>query len=285
MAACAGRTVAVWGLAFKAETDDMREAPAIVLIEALLAEGATVHVHDPKAIETARAIFGDRIRYFPDNYAAAEGADALVIMTEWLMYRNPDFERLRRSLQPAGDRRRPEPVRAGAPRGARLPLRRHRKEGLMRILVTGAAGFLGSHLSDRLLAEGHSVVGMDNFITGHPDNIAHLVGNPRFQFIQHDVTNFVYVEGDAGRGPPLRVAGEPDRLPREADPDAQGRLARHPQDAGPGQGEGRALPPRVDLGGVRRSAGASRSRRATGATSTRSGRAASTTRRSASPRR
>jgi dTDP-glucose 4,6-dehydratase len=66
----------------------------------------------------------------------------------------------------------------------------------MRILVTGAAGFLGSHLSDRLLAEGHSVVGMDNFLTGHPDNIAHLVGNPRFQFIQHDVTNFVYVEGD-----------------------------------------------------------------------------------------
>jgi len=65
----------------------------------------------------------------------------------------------------------------------------------MRILVTGAAGFLGSHLSDRLLAEGHSVVGMDNFLTGHPDNIAHLVGNPHFQFIQHDVTNFVYVEG------------------------------------------------------------------------------------------
>jgi dTDP-glucose 4,6-dehydratase len=65
----------------------------------------------------------------------------------------------------------------------------------MRILVTGAAGFLGSHLSDRFLAEGHLVVGMDNFLTGHPDNIAHLMGNPRFQFIQHDVTNFVYVEG------------------------------------------------------------------------------------------
>ena len=65
----------------------------------------------------------------------------------------------------------------------------------MRILVTGAAGFLGSHLSDRLLAEGHSVIGMDNFLTGHPDNIAHLAGNQRFQFIQHDVTNFMYVEG------------------------------------------------------------------------------------------
>jgi dTDP-glucose 4,6-dehydratase len=64
-----------------------------------------------------------------------------------------------------------------------------------RILITGAAGFLGSHLCDRFLAEGCRVVGMDNFITGHPDNIAHLIGNPRFEFIQHDVTNFIYVEG------------------------------------------------------------------------------------------
>jgi UDPglucose 6-dehydrogenase len=97
--AVSGRTVAVWGLAFKAETDDMREAPAIVLIEALLAGGAVVHVHDPKALETTRAVFGDRIRYFVVNYGAAEGADALVIMTEWLMYRNPDFERLKRSMK------------------------------------------------------------------------------------------------------------------------------------------------------------------------------------------
>ncbi len=65
----------------------------------------------------------------------------------------------------------------------------------MRVLITGAAGFLGSHLTDRFLAEGHEVVGMDNFITGHPDNIAHLAGNPRYRFIQHDVTNFMYVEG------------------------------------------------------------------------------------------
>jgi dTDP-glucose 4,6-dehydratase len=66
----------------------------------------------------------------------------------------------------------------------------------MRVLITGAAGFLGSHLSDRFIAEGHRVVGMDNFITGHPDNIAHLVGNPAFEFVQHDVTNFMYVEGE-----------------------------------------------------------------------------------------
>ena len=65
----------------------------------------------------------------------------------------------------------------------------------MKVLITGAAGFLGSHLTDRFLAEGHEVVGMDNFITGHPDNIAHLTGDPRYRFIQHDVTNFMYVDG------------------------------------------------------------------------------------------
>ena len=65
----------------------------------------------------------------------------------------------------------------------------------MRVLVTGGAGFLGSHLTDRLLAEGHDVIGMDNFLTGSPDNIAHLLGHPRYHFVQHDVTNFMYVEG------------------------------------------------------------------------------------------
>jgi dTDP-glucose 4,6-dehydratase len=66
----------------------------------------------------------------------------------------------------------------------------------MRILITGAAGFLGSHLADRFLREGHTVIGMDNLSTGHPDNIAHLMGRPDFLFVQHDVTNFMYVEGE-----------------------------------------------------------------------------------------
>ena len=65
----------------------------------------------------------------------------------------------------------------------------------MRVLITGAAGFLGSHLTDRFIAEGHAVVGLDNFITGHPDNLAHLVGNPNFELLRHDISTFTYVPG------------------------------------------------------------------------------------------
>jgi dTDP-glucose 4,6-dehydratase len=65
----------------------------------------------------------------------------------------------------------------------------------VRILITGAAGFLGSHLADRFIADGHDVIGMDNFITGSPENVAHLMGHARFRLIQHDVTNYLYVEG------------------------------------------------------------------------------------------
>lgn len=65
----------------------------------------------------------------------------------------------------------------------------------MRILITGAAGFLGSHLSDKLLADGHEVIGMDNFVTGNPDNIAHLAGNEKFTFYKRDVSNYIFVPG------------------------------------------------------------------------------------------
>ncbi len=92
------KTVAVWGLAFKAETDDMRESPSIELIEGLLHAGARVQAHDPKAIESARAVFGDRVVYAADPYSALHGAHALVIVTEWLVYRNPDFARIKTLL-------------------------------------------------------------------------------------------------------------------------------------------------------------------------------------------
>jgi UDPglucose 6-dehydrogenase len=94
-----GKIVGLWGLAFKAETDDMRESPTIPLIEGLLAAGARVQTHDPKATDSARVIFGDRVMYAADPYSAAHGADALIVMTEWLVYRNPDFERVRKLLR------------------------------------------------------------------------------------------------------------------------------------------------------------------------------------------
>ena len=94
-----GKIVGLWGLAFKAETDDMRESPTIPLIEGLLAAGARVQTHDPKATDSARGIFGDRVMYAADPYSAAHGADALIVMTEWLVYRNPDFERVRKLVR------------------------------------------------------------------------------------------------------------------------------------------------------------------------------------------
>jgi len=93
-----GKVIAVWGLAFKPNTDDMREAPSIVTIEGLLGRGATVVAHDPVAAEEARRHFGDRIRYVKSNYDALAGADALLIHTEWHPYRNPDFERMRTAM-------------------------------------------------------------------------------------------------------------------------------------------------------------------------------------------
>ena len=95
----ASRSIGVWGLAFKAGTDDMRESPATPLIEGLLAAGASVRAHDPKAEPNARRIFGDRVAFVADPYEAIDGADALVILTEWLPYRTPDFDRMRQLMR------------------------------------------------------------------------------------------------------------------------------------------------------------------------------------------
>jgi UDPglucose 6-dehydrogenase len=88
-------TVAVWGLAFKARTDDMRESPAVDLVQSLVAAGARVRTHDPEAMRSAQSVFGDGVEYLERAYDALEGADALVIVTEWLEFRNPDFRRMR----------------------------------------------------------------------------------------------------------------------------------------------------------------------------------------------
>lgn len=93
------KTIAIWGLAFKPRTDDIREAPALTLIDALLAAGAAVRVHDPEAIANTRAIYGDKLVYCDRPYGALEGADALAIVTEWQEFRQPDFEIMRRLMR------------------------------------------------------------------------------------------------------------------------------------------------------------------------------------------
>jgi UDPglucose 6-dehydrogenase len=95
----AGRSFAVWGLAFKPNTDDMREAPSLVTIPGLLQQGARVSAHDPVAMEEARRHFGSEITYCENNYDALDGADALLIHTEWLPYRRPDFSRMKELLK------------------------------------------------------------------------------------------------------------------------------------------------------------------------------------------
>lgn len=89
-----GKHFALWGLAFKPNTDDIREAPALYMIDALLAEGAAITAYDPEAMNNVRAIYGDRINFAENEYEAANGKDALIISTEWSIFRNPDFNRI-----------------------------------------------------------------------------------------------------------------------------------------------------------------------------------------------
>lgn len=97
--ALADRMLAVWGLAFKARTDDMRESPAIRVIDGLLDAGACVRAFDPEAMDEARRRYGDRITYGDNNYEVADGADGVLVLTEWNEFRSPDFPRLKKLLR------------------------------------------------------------------------------------------------------------------------------------------------------------------------------------------
>jgi len=94
-----GKTFALWGLAFKPRTNDMREAPAITIINTLLSKGAKIKAYDPKAVDEAKTIFGDSIEYSKNNYEALEGADALILVTEWNEFRRPDFDKIKKLLK------------------------------------------------------------------------------------------------------------------------------------------------------------------------------------------
>ena len=94
-----GKTIAVWGLAFKPKTNDMREAPAITIINDLLQRGAKVQAYDPKAFDLAKFYFGDKITYSKSSYEALNGADCMLLLTEWNEFRRPDFERIKSLLK------------------------------------------------------------------------------------------------------------------------------------------------------------------------------------------
>jgi UDPglucose 6-dehydrogenase len=93
-----GKHFALWGLAFKPNTDDIREAPALSIIDALLQQGASITAYDPEAMQNVRQLLGEKINYAPSQYQALEGADALIIATEWSEFRTPDFERIEKLL-------------------------------------------------------------------------------------------------------------------------------------------------------------------------------------------
>jgi UDPglucose 6-dehydrogenase len=99
LGALQGKTVAIWGLAFKAQTDDMREAAALVVVEELLAAGARLQVHDPKAMDEARRHFGGRVAFVEHRYDALKGADALLVLTEWQEYRVLDYAQAKRVMK------------------------------------------------------------------------------------------------------------------------------------------------------------------------------------------
>lgn len=94
-----GKKIAIWGLAFKPDTDDIREAPALYIIEKLLAEGANISAYDPEAMENVKKILGDKIEYYANHYDALKDADALVIATEWSVFRTPDFAKMIKNLK------------------------------------------------------------------------------------------------------------------------------------------------------------------------------------------
>jgi UDPglucose 6-dehydrogenase len=94
-----GKTIAVWGLAFKPKTDDMREAPAVPIIEALIAKGAKVQAYDPEAMKVAKGIFGSKVTFSAKNYDALKNADALAVITEWQEFREPDFARIKKLMR------------------------------------------------------------------------------------------------------------------------------------------------------------------------------------------
>lgn len=196
-----GKTIAMWGLAFKPQTDDVREAPAMYLIEQLVDAGAKVVAFDPVAMETAAASFTRSFSPAASAMEAAKGADALAIVTEWNEFRTPDLTALKAAMKrPAifDGRGVLEPAKVSKAGFDYFCIGRQARSGtelsspstargVKRALVAGAAGFVPSHVVDSLLEQGYEVIGVDSFVTGREENLAKAKLNPRFRFVRHDI--------------------------------------------------------------------------------------------------
>ena len=216
-----GRSIALWGLTFKANTDDLRDSPALVIARRLLEEGAT----GPGLRPGGRGARGRRcvpgLEVVPDPYDACEGANVLAVLTEWDEFRWLDFDRVSAALVQPGGARRPQPARPGrAPppwlhlRGSgplvdSVPRRRATDHPRPRAVVTGAAGFLASHLSERLIDDGWDVVGLDNMLTGRMENMAGLLVAARVHVRAPRRHELPPRHGLGRRGAALREPGEP----------------------------------------------------------------------------
>ncbi len=200
------KKLAVLGLAFKGGTDDIRESPALAIVQRLCEAGCTVSAFDPAAMPRAQQALGalERLHFAADEYAAAAEADALLILTDWPQFAQLDWARMREAMAVPrildgrnlcdpdvlavqglawtgiGRKRRA----AGKPHH---PPTVHTPPPRQRVLLTGAAGFLGSHLADRLVAEGIQVLGVDNGSIGSAANLAHLRKEPRFDLLEQDI--------------------------------------------------------------------------------------------------
>ncbi len=175
---------------------------ALYIIDDLLADGATVSAYDPEAMENVKQIIGDKINFSENQYEALENADALIIATEWNEFRTPNFETITTSLKNKAIFDGRNLFDFDDMKANRFSLCKYWKKNniitlaMKRVLITGAAGFLGSHLCDRFIKEGYHVIGMDNLITGDLKNIEHLFPLENFEFYHHDVTKFIHIPGE-----------------------------------------------------------------------------------------
>lgn len=263
-----GKTLGVLGLSFKPGTDDIRESPSLRIIEKLRAEGACLRVYDPQAMPRTRAVFPEetgRLTYCSSVYEVAKGSEALLLLTDWPEFLEVDLVTLRSlMIIPIliDGRNAIDPTRAmeagfeyvGIGRGPavgiidapRIGFRfskdasENMKDGAggvpssrARSLVTGGAGFLGSHLCDRLLDEGHEVICCDNLVTGDLRNIEHLRTHPRFSFVRQDVSlaldlPLVLSRAAEWKGRDVRLTNRLDHIFHLASPASPKHYAVHP---------------------------------------------------------